>query len=279
MSSSWAPWFRGNRRQAFRVAGLVWFVPIGMLVAGALLLASRSDAPQRLSLEQVWASPTVMRPLGSGEGGIDLAAFVGHACIRVLLLSAAVAAIACLVGVPLGAFAAMQRGRLEIVVIRCCDLLQGFPTFLLALAVLSAVEAPARWHLGIVFLLTAWAPFARMAQAQSRSVANAEFVLAARALGASRRHIVIKHFLPHLVGPVTVQLGSCAAGVVLSESALGFVGLGPSDGVSLGALLEQGTVAMLLDARVLVIASLAIVATSGALQIASEGLRQRMLRG
>jgi ABC-type dipeptide/oligopeptide/nickel transport system permease subunit len=76
---------------------------------------------------------------------------------------------------------------------------------------------------------------------------------------------------------MTVQLGSCAAGVVLSESALGFVGLGPADGVSLGALLEQGTVAMLIDARVLAIAALAIIATSGSLQMASEGLRKRLL--
>jgi peptide/nickel transport system permease protein len=255
---------------------LCWFGPLGLLTFLACLLASLSSEPQRLSLEQVWAAPTATRPLGSGEGGIDLAAFVGHACIRVLLLAAAVAVLACLLGVPLGAIAALKRGRIELALVRCCDLLQSFPTFLLALVVLSAVEVPARWHLGVVFLITAWAPFARMAHAQARWVVGSEFVLAARAIGATRGRIVMNHVIPHLVGPVTVQLGSCAAGIVLSESALGFVGLGPSDGVSLGALLEQGTVGMLRDARVLVVASLAIVATSGALQLASEGLRRRM---
>jgi peptide/nickel transport system permease protein len=264
--------WRGTRH-----SDLGWFAPIGLLWVVASLSAARSNVPQRLSLEQVWGPPTIARPLGSAEGGIDIAAFVGHACVRVLLLSAAVAAVSLLLGVPLGAFAAMRRGKFERILIRCCDLLQSFPTFLLALAVLSAVEAPARWHLGLVFLLTAWAPFARLAHAQSLWLVSSEFVMAARALGASRAHIVIRHFLPHLVGPVTVQLGSCAAGVVLSESALAFVGLGPSDGVSLGALLEQGTVAMLRSARVLVIASLAIAATSGSLQLASEGLRRRML--
>lgn len=259
-------------------SALAWFAPLGLLSVTAAMLAARTPSPERLSLELVWSAPTVSRPLGSGEGGIDLAAFVGHACTRVLLLSAIVAVLACLVGTPLGTTAAARRGKLELILLRCCDLAQSFPTFLLALAVLSAVEAPARWHLGLVFLLTAWAPFARMAHAQSRRVVTSEFVMASRALGASRSHVLVRHLIPHLVGPVTVQLGSCAAGIVLSESALGFVGLGPSDGVSLGALLEQGTIAMLRDARVLTVAALAIVATNGSLQLASEGLRRIMLR-
>ncbi|HEY5962364.1 MAG TPA: ABC transporter permease subunit, partial [Polyangiaceae bacterium] len=208
-----------------------------------------------------------------------VAAFVGHACIRALLLSAAVAVLSAVIGVPLGALAALRGGRWERTLLRSCDLLQAFPTFLLALAVLSAVQSPQRWHLGVVFLATSWAPFARVAAAVSRAVVRAEFVMAARAIGASVRQLVIRHVIPHLTGPVTVQLGSCAAAIVLSESALGFIGLGPADGVSLGALLEQGTVAMLLDARVLVIASLAVVATSGSLQLASEGLRRLLVAG
>ena len=258
-------------------AEFAWFAPLGVLIAVSALLARRSSAPERLYLEQGWRSPTLARPFGSGEGGVDVAAFVGQSCVRVLLLAAVVAVLGCLLGAPLGAAAALRRGRVELLLVRCCDLFQSFPTFLLALCVLSAVDVPARWHLGAVFLLTAWAPYARLAHAQAKWVAHAEFVMAARAMGAPTAHVVARHLVPHLVGPMTVQLGSCAAGVVLSESALGFVGLGPADGVSLGALLEQGTVAMLIDARVLAIAALAIIATSGSLQMASEGLRKRLL--
>lgn len=253
-----------------------WFAPLGLLVLCSAILAGRSEAPERLSLDRQWAAPSLQRPFGSGEGGIDLATFVGHSCLRVLCLSVAVAMLGCLLGVPVGAWAATKRGRFELIVLRTCDLVQSFPTFLLALLVLSTVDAPARWHLGVVFLLTAWAPFARTAHAQSRWVVFSEFVLAARALGASGVYIVRQHLIRHLVGPVTVQIGSCAAGVVLSESALGFVGLGPSDGVSLGALLEQGTVAMLRDSRVLTVAALAIIAANGSLQLASEGLRRSL---
>jgi peptide/nickel transport system permease protein len=171
--------------------------------------------------------------------------------------------------------AAQRRGKVERLILATCDLVQAFPSFLLALAVLAAVTRPERWHLGIVFSLVAWAPFARLTHAMARTVLQSEFVLAARALGASGWQIATVHVIPHLVGPLAVQMGACAAGIVLSESSLGFVGLGPSDGISLGALLEQGTVAMLREPRILLVGAVAIAVTSGALQLASEGLRVR----
>ena len=61
---------------------------------------------------------------------------------------------------------------------------------------------------------------------------------------------------------------------MLGETALGFVGLGPPDGVSLGALLEQGTLGMLRAPHVLAVGSVAVILGSGSLQIASEGLRR-----
>jgi peptide/nickel transport system permease protein len=197
----------------------------------------------------------------------------------VLFLASVVAVISATIGVIVGTIAAGMRGKSERFILSTCDLVQAFPSFLLALAVLAAVERPERWHLGIVFSLVAWAPFARLTHAMAKSVFYAEFVMAARALGASKRHIARVHVIPHLVGPLAVQMGACAAGIVLSESSLGFIGLGPSDGVSLGALLEQGTVAMLREPRVLVVAALAIAITSGALQLASEGLRVRFAEG
>jgi ABC-type dipeptide/oligopeptide/nickel transport system permease subunit len=85
---------------------------------------------------------------------------------------------------------------------------------------------------------------------------------------------VLRHVLPNVLGPVAAQLGTAAAGVVLGETALGFVGLGPPDGVSLGALLEQGTAGMLRAPHVLIVGALSVIAVSGSLQMASEGIRR-----
>jgi peptide/nickel transport system permease protein len=236
------------------------------------LLSSRS--PERFDLELAWAGPSAERFFGSGDAGVDLVPLVLHATFRVLVLAATVALIGFFLGVPLGCWAGLSGGRLQRWTLRACDLVQSFPSFLLALAVLSAVKVPSRWHIGLVFSLSAWAPFARIALVQARALSAAQFVEAARALGLTRGKVVWRHVMPNLFGPVAIQLGTIAAGVVLGETALGFVGLGPADGVSLGAVLEQGSLGMLRAPHVIAVGAIAVILVSGALQLASEGVRR-----
>jgi peptide/nickel transport system permease protein len=201
---------------------------------------------------------------------VDLLAMVASSVLRGVALAVIVAALGFVAGTPLGAAAALARGRAERAVERSCDLLQAFPSFILALAVLGAVRAPSRVHIGAVFALTAWAPFARLAVAQTRVLRDATFVEAAAALGRGRAGILSAHIVPNLLGVVAVQLGSSAAAIVVSEAALAFVGLGPHDGVSLGGVLDQGVAAMLRAPHVLVVGAIAVAATSAAMLLAGR---------
>jgi peptide/nickel transport system permease protein len=268
-----------NRETRRLVHVLLVVLPVLVLAALSAAIALGSQrSPSRLELDLAWAGPSAVRPFGSGDAGVDLLALVAHATLRTLLLAALVSLFGFFVGTPLGALAGLLRGRFELVVLRACDLVQSFPTFLLALAVLSAISVPSRLHIGLVFAITAWAPFARIAATQARALADSQFVEAAQALGARRARVVLGHVLPNLLGPVAIQLGTAAAGVVLGETALGFVGLGPPDGVSLGALLEQGTLGMLRAPHVLAVGALSVALVSGSLQLASEGLRRGVSR-
>jgi ABC-type dipeptide/oligopeptide/nickel transport system permease subunit len=130
-------------------------------------------------------------------------------------------------------------------------------------------------HLGFVFALTAWAPFARLALAQTRVLRDAAFVEAAVALGSGRSRVVFVHLLPNLFGIVAVQLGGTAAAIVVSEAALAFVGFGTRDGVSLGAILDQGVSAMLRAPHVLVVGALSVFGVSVALMIAGRAFDPR----
>jgi peptide/nickel transport system permease protein len=228
--------------------------------------------PDRLDPAHSWCAPSAARPLGCGEGGVDLLAVVSHAELRGIALAAVVALVGFAVGTPLGAASALARGRLERGVLRACDLIQAFPTFLLALAVLSAVRAPSRAHIGAVFALTAWAPFARLALVQTRVLRDMAFVDAARALGASRVAVLARHVLPNVLGVAAVQLGSAGGSIVVSEAALGFVGLGPRDGVSLGSVLDQGVAAMLRAPHVLLVGAAAVFLTSAAMLLAGTAI-------
>jgi peptide/nickel transport system permease protein len=251
-------------------------LPLALLVAASLVgVALATEPAGRLDPARAWCSPSPSRLLGCGEAGVDLGALVATAELRAIALAAAVALAGFALGMPLGAAAALARGRFERAVDRACDLVQAFPSFILALAVLSAVRAPSRVHIGAVFALTAWAPFARLALAQTRVLRDAAFVEAAVALGRGRVAVVVRHVLPNLLGVVAVQLGSTAAAIVVSEAALAFVGLGPRDGVSLGGVLDQGIAAMLRAPHVLGVGAAAVFATSAAMLVAGRAAEGR----
>src|SRR3984957_4660978 len=257
-----------------RSAQLAPLVPLAVIIVTSALASLLSAEPAgRLDPSRAWSSPSTARPLGGGEAGVDLLSLVSTASLRAVALAAIVALVGFGVGTPLGAAAALARGRFERVVERACDLVQAFPSFILALAVLSAVRVPSRLYIGVVFALTAWAPFARLALSQTRVLRDATFVEAALALGRGRAAIVARHIVPNLLGGGAVQLGStAAAGGVVSGAGLAFVGLGPPDGVSLGGVLDQGVAAMLRAPHVLVVGAAAVVATSAAMLAAGRAL-------
>lgn len=244
-----------------------------MLVVYMLLAWLWPLSPSWLSPELAWQAPSWPHPLGCGEGGVDLLALVVAASLRATALATVVAVIGFAVGVPLGAFAAQRGGVFERVIRRTADLLQAFPTFLFAMVILASVRQPTRVHLACVFALTSWPSFARVALAEASILRGAGFVQASRALGETELGVLYKHILPNLVPLARVQLGSTAAAVVLSETALSFVGFGPPDGVSLGSLLDQGVVAMLRAPHVLVVGGAAVLLLNSVLLFSAKGKR------
>jgi peptide/nickel transport system permease protein len=246
-------------------------VPLASLAAASAAGSMfAQDLPGRLNPELSWCGPSLARPLGCGEAGVDLLALISSAERGALLLAVAVGMVGFGAGTALGAAAALARGSVERFVERTCDLVQSFPTFIMALAVLSAVRTPSRLYIGCVFALTAWAPFARLALVQTRSLRSALFVEAAAALGRGPLGVIFRHVVPNLLGVAAVQLGSTAAAVVVGEASLAFVGLGPPNGVSLGGVLDQGVSAMLRAPHVLLAGAFAVFATSAGLLFAGS---------
>ncbi|HLK35395.1 MAG TPA: ABC transporter permease subunit [Polyangiaceae bacterium] len=259
---------RSDRRARSRWQDVAPLVAI-VAISGVAVVLGREPAG-RLEPSRAWCPPSSDRLLGCGEAGVDLLATLANAELRAVALAAVVALVGFAVGTPLGASAALARGRFERLAAHVCDLVQAFPTFLVAMAVLSAVRIPSRVHIGVVFALTAWAPFARLALAQTRVLRDAAFVEAAVALGRGRSGVLVRHVVPNLLGVVAVQLGSTAAAIVLSEAALAFVGLGPPDGVSLGGVLDQGVASMLRAPHVVAEGAIAVFATSAAMMAAGR---------
>jgi ABC-type dipeptide/oligopeptide/nickel transport system permease subunit len=196
---------------------------------------------------------------------VDVASVIASGTVAGMAVAASVATLGLLVGLPAGAAAAMGGGRGLRVLLRVCDLVQALPSLLVVMTVLAAVRAPTRVHVALTFSLTAWAPFCRMAVAGALPLRGAGYVEAARALGARGPYTLVRHVIPGLVSVGGVQWGATAAAVLVSESALAFLGFAPTGTPSLGTLLEQGVVAMLRAPHVLGAAAVAIALASYAL--------------
>jgi peptide/nickel transport system permease protein len=151
------------------------FLPVALLFAVSWVsIWCSSGNSGRLVLDRAWARPSPHHIFGCAEGGVDVAVFVAHAAGLVLVLAVGVGICSAFVGTLVGAVATLLGRGVQTAILRICDLVQAFPGFLLAMCVLAAVDRPTRWHLGGVFLLTAWAGFARLTALMARSLVSAE---------------------------------------------------------------------------------------------------------
>lgn len=206
-----------------------WFSPYG-------------QSEQDLDLKATGPSPSHW--LGTDSLGRDLVTrilFGGRISLLVGILATAVASA---IGVGYGLIAGLSGRRVDALMMRVVDVLYAFPfiTFVIILVVVFG----RRFELIFVAIgAVEWLTMARVVRGQVLSLKNLEFVLAARASGAGFWHILVKHMLPNVMGPVIIYASLTVPGVMLLEATLSFLGLGiqPPD-ASWGVLIREGADSM-----------------------------------
>jgi peptide/nickel transport system permease protein len=196
-------------------------------------LAVRNAAPG-------FAQDGSLRLLGTDQLGRDMLSRLVFGARAALRGGISTVLVSGLIGVVLGLLAGYFRGWVDDLLMRLVDVQMGFPSLLLALAVLYAA-GPSFKNLILVLALTRWMVMARLTRAMTLSLRETPFVEAARVIGANNARIMFLHLLPNLLSPILV-LGTLEfARAMLSEAALSFLGLGiqPPES-SWGLILSQG---------------------------------------
>ncbi|GAA1514981.1 ABC transporter permease [Kribbella lupini] len=160
--------------------------------------------------------------------GRDLFAITVLGLRTSLTIAVAATVITTVLGTLVGISAAYFGGWYDAVVSRLLDFLFGFPqlVFMIALGIIVPSSFP-RWLLLILVLsVFGWAGLARLIRNQARSLVTREFVEAARSAGSSGWHVVTRELLPNLLGPVLVVATMAVPGVIGTEAALSFLGVG-----------------------------------------------------
>ena len=178
-----------------------------------------------------------------------------------------------LVGVVAGCVAGYYGGRADAAIMRTADVFYAFPT-LLFLIMLMTFLGRGLGTLLLALTITAWASLARLARGQVLQLRQAEFVTAARCLGASDWRIVWRHLLPNLTGILLIAVSLGIPAAILAEAGLSFLGLGllpPAP--SWGLMLSDGFTTLRSAPHIALFPGLAIALTMLALFVLADSLR------
>jgi len=173
-----------------------------------------------------FAKPSGDFPLGTTQVGKDMVSQVLRGTQFSLLIALTVSVLATVIGVVFGAVAGYLRGFSDSAISRVTDLFLIIPQ-VAAAAILAKVFGGGSWYIvALVLAAFSWMQIARITRAEAMSLAQREFVDAARASGAGTFRIIFKHLVPNMVGSITVNATLAVAQAVLAEAALSFIGLG-----------------------------------------------------
>jgi peptide/nickel transport system permease protein len=250
------------------------------LLAAILLLALLAPVvsphpPLTTDLAGALRGPSPGHPFGQDRLGRDVFAQVAHGARASALIAASVVALTVLVGVAAGAAAGYLGGAADLLVMRVADIFLAFPGILLAIA-LAGVLGPNLTNLVIALSVMGWVGYARLVRAQVLTLREREYVAAARAVGAGPWRVVARHILPNALSPVIVQATFSAAGVIIAESSLSFLGLGPQDVPTWGGLLSQGAAYLLYAPHIAFFPGLFIMITVLALNLVGDAFRDAL---
>ncbi|MDQ1566446.1 MAG: peptide/nickel transport system permease protein [Actinomycetota bacterium] len=224
--------FGDIRRRFFRnklaVLGLAMVGIVFFLAAFAPLVAPSN--PRVQNLRNTTAKPSAAHWLGTDELGRDQLSRVIYGSRIAIVVGLTSIVLALLLGVILGSIAGYRGGKADSVIMRIADAFFAFPLLIGAILIILVTG---RGVLPVILAIAifTWAVPARLLRSSILSVREAEYVEAARSLGASRWRIVTRHVLPNSMAPVLVYGMVSVGTAIVAETALSFLGVGVSPDV------------------------------------------------
>jgi peptide/nickel transport system permease protein len=253
--------------------GAVALLIVLVALLAPLLAPFPGDAGSATNPVAALQAPSLHHLFGTDQVGRDVFSRVLYGARVSPLVAVFVLVIACVVGVPLGVVAGYFGGVADELIMRVTDIFLAFPSLLLSLA-FAAVLPPSLTSLTIAIAITWWPWYARLIRGQAASVAGRPYVESCRALGIPTWRILLRHVLPNSVTPLIVQVSLDFGGVILTASALSFLGLGAQDPTpDWGLMVAEGENYFTTQWWLVTYPGLAIMLTALAFNLLGDGLR------
>jgi peptide/nickel transport system permease protein len=237
LSLSQLTW-RRFRRHKMAIFGAITLILLVLYTFGGMLVYSEADS-NLVETGNRLAAPTREHPFGTDTIGRDILVRTIYGGQISMLIGMTAMLVEVLIGITFGALAGYFGGVLDNILMRLTEAVLVIPQIflLLVMAKYFAQDIPNVQFLGrtfsgsvlvIIFVIgiTSWPYLARIVRAQFLSVKENDFILAARATGASAGDIIFRHILPNSIAPILVSATLSVAAAITLEAYISFLGLG-----------------------------------------------------
>ncbi len=229
--------------------------------------------PIALSVKDKFQGPSLAHWAGTDQLGRDLLSRIIWGARTALGIAVTSVGLAGLIGLMLGLLAGYGPRWLDALLVLIFDAMSSLPMIFFALAVITVV-GPGSATLILVVVLVSFPAYARLIRAQTLTLANADFILAERAMRASSSRVILRHLLPNVAGPLVILLSMDIPVVIMLEAGLSYLNLGVRPPTpSWGNILYDGYTALRSSPSMVIVAGIPLVLATLGFTFLGEGLR------
>lgn len=212
------------RSKPLGALGLSVVALVGLVALFAGLIAPFDYQTQ--SYDAVLLAPNASNFFGTDQFGRDVFSRVVYGARIALVVGLASVLVGTGVGAAIGLFSGYYMGKLDAVVQRLVDLWMSLPDLILALTIVAALGEQSQAILILAISATILPRGVRVIRASTIALRESDYVLAAQAIGASNRRIILRHIAPNSMAPFLIIMSSMFGTAILTEAGLSFLGLG-----------------------------------------------------
>jgi peptide/nickel transport system permease protein len=275
-------WREAWQRLKHNPGAIVGFMLVGLFVFVAIFAPVIAiEDPTQGDLSRLEGTccpgPSAEHPFGVDQQGRDQFSRIVYGARYSLLIGIVAVTVGLSIGLLFGAIAGYFGGVVDSVIMRLMDIMLAVPGLLLAIGVVAAL-GPGLTEIMIAVGVTQIPIFARLLRGSILAAKENDYVLAARAVGAPRRSILVGHIVPNSLSPVLVQGTLAMATAIIDVAGLGFLGLGPPDPATAewGTMLTDTTRYLQTAPHLALIPGAAIIVAVLGFNLIGDGLREAL---
>lgn len=228
---------RALQKWTVRIA-ITWIAVVVIAVVGLPLVSEW--AFDEIDWTAINQPPSTEHWLGTDSVGRDLLIRVVYGARVSLTIAVLATVISFCIGIPWGAVAGLNRGRIDQILMRIVDGLYAIPLILIVILLVMLLGRNI-YFLFIGLGLVSWLDVARITRGQALIVSKEAYIEASRAMGAKSWSVVWHHVIPNVKNPALVYTTLMIPGVIIAESFISFLGLGVQEpATSWGVLIADG---------------------------------------